>query len=863
MGPVMKKGKVESKQLKGLRKQAEKVVREKAGDVQGMPAGDVQELIHELQVHQIELEMQNDELRRAQGELEDSRNKYYELYDFAPIGYFTLDQNGLILEANLAGADMLGIERRYLIKRAFSSFVVPAYHELFNSHRKRVLETRTYQTCELKLHRNDGNAVCVQMGSVSVQDDGENIEHFRTTIVDTTERKRAEEALRESEERFRDLYDEAPNAYFSISAVDGSILRYNAQALRLTGYDEKTMMRMKAFDLYADTPHGVPKAKKVFKRFKAGESIRNIELQMKHKDGSPIWISLSAEPLRDHNGEIIRSRSIVVDISEQKLAEEALKKERDFISAVLSTAGALVVVLDRKGQIIRFNRACELLTGYSFEEVRGRHFWDLFLIPEEVDSVKAVFAELKSGQFPSEHENYWVAKDGTGHLIMWSNTVLLNSDGLVEHVIGTGINISQWKEAEEALKWESKVDYSLSKLYKPLISPSTTVENITYIILNQAKRLTASEHGYVSSIDPTTGDNVAHTLTEMLKGQCRISGKNRTIIFPRGEDGLYLALWGHSLNTLKAFYTNSPKIHKASTRIPEGHIPIHRFLSVPVMLGEELVGQIALANKEADYTGRDLIAVERLAEFYALAIQRKRAEKALKKAHDELERRVEERTADLKRLSSRLLRAQEEERKRIALELHDGIGQSLSAIKFTVENAIRKMGREQSKEVTKSLEVVIPTVQGAVEEVRRISKNLRPSILDDLGIFTTISWFVREFEAIYPGIRIEKQIGILENDVPDSLKIVIYRILQEAFTNIAKHSQANLVRLSLGGIESHVELTIHDNGVGFDVEQVPKMEKEPPSKPFGGRSSDSSVIGLDRSLPILFDTTLGLPSLNP
>ncbi|NVM26293.1 MAG: PAS domain S-box protein, partial [Desulfobacterales bacterium] len=157
-----------------------------------------------------------------------------------------------------------------------------------------------------------------------------------------TERKRAGEALRETEERYRDLYENAPNAYFSISAVDGSILRCNSAALRLLGYDRETMMGMKAFDLYADTPHGESKAKEVFRRFKAGGSIRDVELQMKHKDGRPIWISLSVEPVRDRHGKITESRSMVMDITDRKQAEEALeRRNRELASlhAIASTAG--------------------------------------------------------------------------------------------------------------------------------------------------------------------------------------------------------------------------------------------------------------------------------------------------------------------------------------------------------------------------------------------------------------------------------------------------------------------------------------------------------------------------------------------
>ncbi len=142
----------------------------------------------------------------------------------------------------------------------------------------------------------------------------------------------------------------------------------------------------------------------------------------------------------------------MVDIVEQKETSETLKKERDFIAAVLSTAGMLVVVLDRDGRIVRFNRACERLTGYSFEEIKGKPFWDLFLIPEEVEPVKAVFADLRAGQFPNEHENFWVTKDGGRRLIKWSNTSLLDIEGSVDYVIGTGVDITEQRRGEEEIK---------------------------------------------------------------------------------------------------------------------------------------------------------------------------------------------------------------------------------------------------------------------------------------------------------------------------------------------------------------------------------------------------------------------------
>lgn len=138
------------------------------------------------------------------------------------------------------------------------------------------------------------------------------------------------------------------------------------------------------------------------------------------------------------------------DITVQKQTQLALKKERDFIDSVIQMAGSLVLVLDREGGIQRFNQACEARTGYSFDEVKGRAFWDLLLLPEEAELVQGVFKELLGGLFPNRHRNFWLTKSGERILIDWSNTALLDENGQVEFVIGTGLDITQQWEAQQA-----------------------------------------------------------------------------------------------------------------------------------------------------------------------------------------------------------------------------------------------------------------------------------------------------------------------------------------------------------------------------------------------------------------------------
>lgn len=131
---------------------------------------------------------------------------------------------------------------------------------------------------------------------------------------------------------------------------------------------------------------------------------------------------------------------------------KAVQKERDLISAIVSTAGSLIVVLDRQGAIVQFNRACEQLTGCGVRQVRGRYVWDLFIPTEEVEAVKAIFLQLQSGMFPSEYEGYWLTQDGQRRLITWSNTVLLDDWGQVSYVIGTGLDITDRHQAENELR---------------------------------------------------------------------------------------------------------------------------------------------------------------------------------------------------------------------------------------------------------------------------------------------------------------------------------------------------------------------------------------------------------------------------
>ncbi|WP_019498691.1 PAS domain S-box protein [Pseudanabaena sp. PCC 6802] len=169
------------------------------------------------------------------------------------------------------------------------------------------------------------------------------------------------------------------------------------------------------------------------------------------------------------------------EVIKRQATENHLEQERDFTATVLDAAASLVVVLDLKGRIVRFNRNCELTTGYTFAQVRHKYFWDVLLLPEEADSVKVVFSNLKPGDFPNSYETYWVTNKGDRRLIAWSNAVLLDRDGAIEYIIGTGQDITERRHSEKALKLSERKYRSVVDSVKEVIFQTDLEGNWTFL----------------------------------------------------------------------------------------------------------------------------------------------------------------------------------------------------------------------------------------------------------------------------------------------------------------------------------------------------------------------------------------------
>jgi chemotaxis family two-component system sensor kinase Cph1 len=183
-----------SDEISDLRLRAEEMLRKQLEALDKIPPADVQRLVHELRIHQIELEMQNDELRRTQQELEASREKYFDLYDLAPVGYVSINENGIILESNLTAASMLSQERSYLVGQPFTRLIFREDQNIYYRCHKQLVETREDHICRIRMVKKDGNPLWVRI-NISIAQGIDGSTRFRAVIIDISERKQVDEKL--------------------------------------------------------------------------------------------------------------------------------------------------------------------------------------------------------------------------------------------------------------------------------------------------------------------------------------------------------------------------------------------------------------------------------------------------------------------------------------------------------------------------------------------------------------------------------------------------------------------------------------------------------------------------------------------
>ncbi len=435
--------------------------------------------------------------------------------------------------------------------------------------------------------------------------------------------------LQEANQRLGTIMDQAPVGILSIDN-EGIVTDVNPAALRLLGSPgrEATIgLNVLTLPSLLNAGLDIP-----FRKVLEEGEPQDVEAPYTSHWGRRSYLRSRLGPHYNAQGEQVGAIQILEDVTARRRAEAQLRK----LSRAVESSPSSVVITSLDGTIEYVNSKFCQVTGYSRQEALGQN-------PRLLKSghqSEAVYQKLwqaisQGGEWRGELLNK--KKNGELYWEMASISAVTDERGEVTHYVGVKEDITEAKRAAEELQRELTMNSAMAGLAQGLISQDTSMEAVSAMVLENACRLTGSSHGFISDTDPTGASNVKHLYAGFEQGPCPLAGRHAKGGGPRGPDG-FLGLWGQTLNQRQAFFSNQPNKHPAWAGLaPEGHIPIERFLSVPALVGGELVGQIALANADRDYTGRDLTTVQRLADMYALAVQRARGAAALKRAKRDAE----------------------------------------------------------------------------------------------------------------------------------------------------------------------------------------------------------------------------------
>jgi PAS domain S-box-containing protein len=397
----MKKGKKQSYKNE-LRRRAEEFINKNPSAMRKVPPGDVKKLIEDLQIHQVELEMQNEELRRAQLELEAARDKYADLYDFAPIGYLAFDETARIQEVNLTGAGLLGSPKSKLLNLKFPAFISPESQDDFYFHMQGLWQTDTQQTCELKLQKKDRTAFYAKLDSMTVKDKTNNLRQIRTALTDITEKRRARELVRESEEKFRLIF----NQMVSGSALTEVIfnksgkpcnyryLEVNPAFEQITGKKRSQVIGKTLLEVF-------PETERYWLQGFAKVALTGIPIQIEnYHRGLEKYFFVSG--FRPHTDQVALT---FIDITERVLIENALQKAHDKLekrvekrTAELAKSNASLnrEIAERRRLSYRFLNAQEDERRRIALELHDDLGQDLSVLKLQIDSLKRSLSESRA-----------------------------------------------------------------------------------------------------------------------------------------------------------------------------------------------------------------------------------------------------------------------------------------------------------------------------------------------------------------------------------------------------------------------------------------------------------------------------------
>ena len=710
--------------------------------VEDLTATEAQKLIQELHLYQIELEMQNEQLRQVTEELVSTVDKYEDLYDFAPIGYVTLDEYGLVMEANLASARIFNLDRHLLLQSRFSRLVAPEHFDVFTAFLRRLRESDNKETCEITCIRPDKTVLEMRLEGIATLARNPDRLQCRIALIDITEQVKARHQMEESQHFIQKIADTMPDILTVYDLEKGRNLYGNREILTLLGLHPDKIRKAEPGEMlklvHPDDVPGFMQSMQETRHLKDGE-ISEFEYRIKNHEGRWLWLRVRSVVFqRGANGLASQILSVQHDVTFRKEAEEALRYKDQIITGLQANMPIIVSIIQPDGIFSSMTGSgLAALENAGYRNLVGQNIYTAF--PDLKDKIESVFRDRQKVSYL-----FCLGEEGK---LCYQNYVFL--DDTLNAAISFSIDISEQVAAEKSIYEQRNFSQSL-------------LDNSIDGIL-----------AFDTELRFTAWNKVMEKNTRFKKEQ--MLGQKMFDLFPPFVD----------------------------TEV--GRAVVEVLLGQPVKLVDQDFGV-----KGASF------------EVYLnpLFDENGKVSGGLCILHDvKSQKKLEAETLELKleqqkSILNAVLNTQEEERKRIAEALHNGLGQLLYAAKLNLDR--------NTKHVAENNILLKELLDEAIRESRTLSFELMPRILEDFGLETAISELISRLNKL--GLKLDYQTAGMHRLNP-SFEIAVYRISQELLNNIIKHSKATEATLSITLKGRKLTLIATDNGVGFNQEEVLKQPK--------------------------------------
>ncbi len=803
-------------------------------------------------------------------ELANSEERFRSLYENATIGIYRSTPSGKIQLANPALINMLGYTDFFELSKRNLGKKLYFRGKTRNDFQRLIDKDGIVHGFEAAWEKKDGSLVYIRESAKAVKDELGNVLYYEGTVEDVSERRAAKLKLIESEQRYRNLVEMSP---LGIVAVDlfGFIRSVNSTALKITGYTEEDLVGMHFTKLSGFKLKDIPLLNTMYKRFRNNEEIGPVEVEWKFKDGSVHYILAHSGPILI-DGEVQGLQATFSDITVTRQAEREIALSQENLSNVFNLTPDAIIIQDKNNEIVAVNDAAIRLFGYSREELLTDK--DIVLADRELtsrDRAQAL-AKLALGGKPQRFEWFGKRKDGssfTEEIVL--NRTIFNGEAVLMITIR---DITDRKQAEEDLKtlvlewqttfdaisdaiWLINVDGKIVRYNKattdwlhyskediknrccwelvhgtkqpipacPLLEMKKTGKRAT-------KELELNQRWIEVTVDPIikkgTIIGAVHVIKDItdrkLTENALVSSEERfRTLVNESPAGIYLTDQEGNCVFVNCAWSKMTGMKAEDTLgggwfrgiHPDDHARVRELWQSQSRQQENWTMDFRLLDKQGRITWISGLVTKlfdstgKLTGY--LSINSDITERVT------AEQEVREYSSRLKELSNYLRVSIEKERTRIAREIHDELGQALTAIKIDLGLIKSDIGNNDT--VLDRLVNLDALVDTTITQTRRISADLRPSILDDLGLLPALEWYLDDF-AKRTGIIIDISIDITDEQVPDDYTVLIYRLVQETLTNVARHANATEIRLVIWAADGMLELEISDNGVGITPEKL-------------------------------------------